>query len=100
MNHRDKLLKRLNNDTFLKSVIDKSVRKDSILNILECVDKRVFNKIPQSDMAEYCKVSVETIKRFENLKCDSLSLYLCYITYLKPLLNRKKKKTPSWVHTK
>ncbi len=82
-NHINKLLERLNSDTKLK--------------ILQLVDIRVFNGITQVYMAKTCKVSKETIKRFENLKVNSLSLFINYKFILEDLPNKKKKEVPKWV---
>lgn len=71
-NHKDKLIKRVYTDTSLMSIIDKGVRFDTKLKIQECVDKRVFNKYTQQDIAIKCGVSLATIKRFENCKIVSL----------------------------
>ncbi len=97
MSHRNKLLKRLKTDTFLKKINNESIRKDIIYTILSCVDKRVFNKITQNEMTKLCGVSLATIKRFESLKCESLELYLLYIHFLADLPNKKKIKIPNWV---
>lgn len=97
MSHRDKLLKRLKKETFLCKQEKEGIFFDTKLKILECIDKRVFNKITQKDMASYCNVSLVTIKRFENLEVDKLSLYLKYRHFLEHLPNKKKRKVPSWI---
>jgi|GEM_PF-4244134 len=97
-NHKNKLIKRVYSDTSLMSIIDKSVGFDTKLKIQECVDKRVFNKYTQKDIADKCNVSLATIKRFENCKIDSLSLYLNYVFLLEGLPNKKSKRVPKWVY--
>jgi len=49
-----------------------------ITEINGLVANRAYLKISQMDMAESCKVSLRTIKRFEKMEVDSLSLYLNY----------------------
>lgn len=94
MNHRDKLIYRVKSDTFLIDVPDERIRFDTKVKILECVDKRVFNNITQKVMAQKCNVGVATIKRFESIKVDSLSLFLKYIAFLEHLPNKHKRKLP------
>ena len=97
-NHRNKLLKRLNSDTSFKSIINESIKNDTKLKILELVDKRVFNKITQSYISKTFNVSIATVKRFENLEVDSLSLFMNYKFLLEDLPNKKKQKVPKWVN--
>ena len=97
MKHRDKLLKRIKSDTFLKNLNNEGVRYDTMVEIQSFVDKRVFNKITQQEMSLICNVSVATIKRFESLKIDSLELYLIYKVTLSELPNKVKRKIPNWV---
>ena len=89
-NHRNKLLKRLDCDTSFTLKINDGIRRDTKLKILELVDKRVFNKFTQEDLAKLCGVSLPTIKRFENLEVDSLSLFINYKLLLEDLPNKKK----------
>lgn len=98
MNQRDKLIVRLKSDTFYDQMLDESVRKDTKINILSCVDKRVFNGITQEDMAKSCNVSLSTIKRFENLQVNDLILYFNYQYLLQDLPNSKRKPVPRWVY--
>ena len=97
-NHRNKLLKRLDCDTSFTLKLNEGIRKDTKLKILEFVDKRVFNKFTQKELAEICNVSLPTIKRFENLEVDSLSLFMNYKLLLEDLPNKKKLKVPKWVY--
>ena len=99
-NHTNKLLKRYNNDTYIKSVKDKSIRLDAIKNILNCFDKRVYNKVTQEEIALYCGVSVQTIKRFENLEVDSLELYLNYINALNHFPNSRVEKSRKYIRSR
>lgn len=98
MNHRDRLLERLKDDTNMKLITNQSVRRDTVLKILECTNKRAFNKITQKEIAKMCGVSLPTIKRFENLKVDSLTLFKNYVSILEDLPNKKKRKVPKWVY--
>ena len=68
------------------------------MKILELVDKRVFNKITQSYISKTFNVSIATVKRFENLEVDSLSLFMNYKFLLEDLPNKKKQKVPKWVN--
>ena len=91
------LLKRLNNETLLTEIKDERFRFDTKVKILECVSKRMYNGITQEDVADMLDVSVSTIKRFESLKVDSLSLYMNYRKLFEDLQNKKSSKVPSWV---
>ena len=97
MNHRDKLLTRIKKECYIDSLLNEQVKKEVRLNILECVDKRVFNKIRQKDVAKSLDVSLSTIQRFERLEVSDLTLYFNYIELFKGLRNKKKKKVPNWV---
>jgi len=97
MNHRDTLLSRLNSDTFLKFMDGLGVKNDTVLILLECIDKRVFNGFTQSDVSNFTGKSLATIKRFEKGKIDSLFLYQFYIDRFKELPNTKKKVVPEWL---
>lgn len=78
----NKLLKRIKNDTFVKSKQCESVKYETSISILQLVDARMSRNITQKQMSIRCKVSIATIKRFELLKCDSLLLYNSYKTSL------------------
>lgn len=97
--HNDKLLRKLDSNTSFTLKINDGVKRDTKLKILELVDKRVFNKITQSYMANTCNVSIPTIKRFENLEVDSLSLFMNYKFILEDLPNKKKIEVPKWVYS-
>jgi len=98
MNHRDTLIKRLNSDTFLNFMDGLGIKCDTSLDLLECIDKRVFNGFTQKEVATFTGRSLATIKRFEQGKVDSLFLYMFYIDRFKALPNRKKALTPKWVN--
>ncbi len=49
-----------------------------ISEINELIGMRKYLKISQEGIAMSCKVSLRTIKRFEKMQVDSLSLYLNY----------------------
>ena len=95
--HTNKLIKRINSDTFLNKCLDKGISKDTKVLIQSFVDKRVFNNITQKQMSIDCNVSIITIKRFENLKVDSLSLFLNYQFILESLKNKTTLNKPDWV---
>jgi hypothetical protein len=90
-------MSKLKSDTFLSFVPESSVKSDTRLTILECIDKRVFNGFSQKDVSKHAGKSLSTIKRFESGRLDSLSLYCYYLDAFKHLPNRKKAKVPSWV---
>jgi predicted XRE-type DNA-binding protein len=98
MNHRDRLISKLKKDGCLNSIIDEDVKNEVRLKILQCIDKRVFNKIHQKEVAKTLGVSIAKIQRFENLECDDLTLYFNYITLFMELPSRKKRKIPKWVY--
>ncbi len=98
MNHRHKLIKRLNSDSFLKLMDGLSSKHDTSLDILECIDKRVFNGFTQKDVSGFTGKSLATIKRFEQGKVDSLFLYKFYIDRFRELPNKQKKTVPKWVY--
>lgn len=63
-------------DTFLDKVYcDSSELVKEINHLIKCRKKW---GITQEEMSWNCKVSLSTIKRFEALKIDSLSLYVNY----------------------
>lgn len=49
-----------------------------IEEINDLVEFRKYLKISQEAMAMSCRVSLRTIKRFEKMEVDSLSMYLNY----------------------
>ena len=93
----NQLLKRLNNETLLLEIKDERFRYDTKVKILECVSKRMYNGITQEDVAYILDVSVSTIKRFEALKVDSLSLFMNYRKLFEDMQNKKTSKVPRWV---
>lgn len=63
-------------DTFIDKIYCDSSELIKEMNLIfECRKK---SGITQEEMAWNCKVSLSTIKRFESLKIDSLSLYVNY----------------------
>ena len=97
--HRDKLIKRLNSDTYLSFIKTQSVKNDTSVNLLSLIDKRVFNGITQEQVSISYGCSLAKIKRFEAGKVDSLSLFLFYVHQFKHLKNKKTRKIPSWVNS-
>lgn len=100
MDQHIKLIKRLKDDTFLNIKVKEGIILDTRLNIVTCINNRRFNKITQIDMSKWCKVSIATIKRFEQLQVDSLSLYLKYMYLLYDLNGRKQQKPPNYLYYK
>ena len=98
MNHRYTLINRLDSDTFLSFLDGLGVKLDTCLDLLECIDKRVFNGFTQKDVSSFTGKSLATIKRFEQGKVDSLFLYKFYIDRFKGLPNKKKKISHRWVY--
>ena len=83
MSQNERFLKRLKNDTLLTSIVNESVKNDTKLKILQCVNCRIERKITQSQVAEMFNVSIETIKRFEKFESNNLCLYINYMNYFK-----------------
>ena len=98
MNQNDKLLKLVNSDQYLKRLSNTRVKNDLRNKILNCYDKRVFNKFTRKDVAKSINVSEATIKRLENGKVYDISTIYNYINLLKDLPNKKKLEVPKWVH--
>ena len=66
----------IKSDTFTDKLIeDGSYLIQEINHLVKC---RKELKITQEEMSWACKVSLPTIKRFESLKVDSLTLFLNY----------------------
>ena len=99
-NHTHKLLERINSDTFLNMKCREGIIYDTRMIIVQCIETRRINKITQNDMAKRCGVSLATIKRFEALKVDSLSLFIKYRYILENLPAREKRNIPKWVYRK
>jgi len=98
MNQNNRLLKQVKNDLYLCRLKNERVKNDLKNKILNCYDKRMFNKLSRSLIAEYCEVSEATIKRLENGKVYDISTIYNYINFLKDLPNKKKKVVPKWIY--
>lgn len=97
--HRDKLIRRLNSNTFLSFLDFGSVKYDTSVEILSLIDKRVFNGITQKFVAESLGISMSKVKRFEKGEVDSLRMYKFYVLMFDELPNKKIMQVPKWVYS-
>jgi len=98
MNQNNKLLELVKSDQYLKKIRNKRVKIDLRNKILNCYDKRVFNKFTRKDISKSINVSESTVKRLENGKVYDISIIYNYINLLKDLPNKKKIEVPKWVY--
>jgi len=73
MNQNNKLLKLVKSDQYLNKLQNERVKFDLRNKILNCYDKRTFNKFTRKDVARSINVSESTIKRLENGKVYDIS---------------------------
>ena len=99
MNHNDKLLNRLNNQTSFSKIICDGLKFQTKVDILGWVDKRVFNNISQISVAKTCGVGISKIKAFEQLKVSDLELYQNYKYLFDELPNKTRRKSKRYHRT-
>ena len=97
MNKIDTILKKAKSDTFLSKVNNQKVKFELKNKLLNSLDKRIFNRLTQKDIAKTMGVSVSTIKRLENGDVYDISIIENYVDILEGLPNRKKIEIPKWV---
>jgi len=98
MNQNNKLLKLVKCDLFLNKLKNKQVKNELRNKILNCYDKRMFNKFSRVDIAKSIDVSESTIKRLEKGQVYNIDVIYNYINVLKDLPNKKKQIVPKWVY--
>ena len=98
MNQKDRNIKKFNSNLFLSKINSQKVKKELKIKILNCYNKRCYNKLSAKDVAISISVSESTIKRLENGLIYDISVIYNYIDLLKDLPDRKKKIIPKWVY--
>lgn len=98
-NQNSKLLELVNSDQFLIRINNDKVRNELKLSILNCYDKRMFNKYSRKEIAKTLNISESTIKRLEAGEIYDISIIYNYISLLQDLPNKKKIEVPKWVYS-